>query len=80
MLARGHVDDDKLVRDLLFSERDKNAARKSRERMIVQLDAHRGFSQSLLICSCIIPLQRGTKSAAAVATRPGKPPTSIATV
>ena len=40
MTARCHVNDNELVRDLLLSECDEDATRKSRERMVVQLETH----------------------------------------
>jgi hypothetical protein len=40
MPACRQVDDDEFMRDLLLGERDEDATRISRERMIMQLDAH----------------------------------------
>src|SRR5262249_46609974 len=48
MTARCHVDDGKLVRNLLFCECDQDPTRKSREWMIVQLQAHGCVSSNTL--------------------------------
>src|SRR6516165_8402871 len=47
MTARCHVDDGKLVWNLLFCECDNDPTRKSRERMIVQLEAHSRASSKI---------------------------------
>src|SRR5262245_36625745 len=49
MTARCHVDDGKLAWNLLFCECDEDPTRKSRVRMIVQLEAH-GCGSSKTCC------------------------------
>ena len=47
MLARRHVDDHELVRDLLFRQCDEDPTRESREWIVVQLDSHETFPQEV---------------------------------
>src|SRR6516165_9709910 len=49
MTARCHIDDCKLVRNLLFCKCDEDPTRKSRERMIVQLEAHSRTSSKISV-------------------------------